>query len=270
MKKLLLSTLLTISFLGSSFAETKSVVLLNKIKSSSILNAKPAEGAGIGKIAIKTNLFGYLLKNYNLQGEYGFHKNLSVAVTLGLIRGLSLPKSVTSGLSVVPVFSGYGVTPELRFYPGKKEENQAPHGFYLAPYARFSGYKVSADLDYNDGTKTYETTVSAGVRGVGAGLMMGSQWLVGKHFTIDWWILGGGMNKYNVIVTASNPQFKDFTDDQMEDYNNSLNDEFSGQSGPLSNLKSSASLSGDKITVKISGIPAIGALRTGFCLGAYF
>jgi len=179
-----------------------------KEKKSFLLKSNVEAGSRTPKQVVKLNLSQLFLTNIALQYEYGFHKNFSAALGVSYLVPRKLPTLVYDEPSSVdgfisPKFGGFSITPEVRFYPGKKETRQAPHGFYLAPYFRYTRYKVSGD--YNDVVSASVTNKYKGTAtysGNSFGLMIGSQWIIGKHFSIDWWIIGGGYGKAKLKLEA--------------------------------------------------------------------
>lgn len=100
---------------------------------------------------------------------------------------------VTS-LSIFNVkFSGYGITPEFRYYPG----GEALHGFFVGPYLRFQQLSASKDFEAAGQTYTGKATLST----FGGGVVLGYQGIIGEHFSIEPF-LGLGYNARNVTVDA--------------------------------------------------------------------
>jgi hypothetical protein len=166
---------------------------------------KPAAGDQ-PKAVIKLNLSPLLFRNLTLQGEYAFHKNLSAALGFYYL----VPRSLPSWLMVLPKdfsrpeYGGWGLTPELRFYPGKKLKEPAPNGFYIAGYLRHSrnyvAMKYTFDAqNYLDFRFEYNPTT--------VGLMVGYQVLAGRHFSLDLWILGYGVGRAAISMEASTNAF---------------------------------------------------------------
>ena len=159
---------------------------------------------GESNIAIKMNLTQLALKNISFQAEYGFHNKMSVALGFSVLmkRSLSTLYSAPSQYGdnfTIPQLSGYAITPEFRFYPGGKEDKPAPNGFYIGAYFRYAKYKLTQTVSYTETGKTNPKTYSAEAKqtygGVNGGIMIGRQWIIAKHFTIDWWIIGAGYGK---------------------------------------------------------------------------
>ncbi|AKD02849.1 DUF3575 domain-containing protein [Pontibacter korlensis] len=100
----------------------------------------------------------------------------------------------TTGVSIKDVdFSGYGFTPEVRYY--LSETKQAPNGVYVAGYGRILNYKLTVDDE--DAGKTYEATYSP----VGAGVAAGNQWIFNSGISVDLF-LGLGVNGGSLKVKS--------------------------------------------------------------------
>ena len=72
---------------------------------------------------------------------------------------------------------GYALTPEIRYYTGSKRAR----GLYLAPYLRYSNYKLEGI--YTDNEVSYEN--GGHIKSLGGGLALGYQWLINDRFSID-------------------------------------------------------------------------------------
>lgn len=152
------------------------------------------------KNIIKTNLTGYIFRNYNLTYERSLTRWFSIAVSYGKIPEGEIPFSkqfleeddeAEFGLDEVQ-FSNTQFTIESRFYLGKGYGR----GFYFAPYYRQTTIQIN-NLVYNMSFENDDfatpVTLSGKMNGNGFGLMLGSQWTLGKknNWIIDWWIVGG-------------------------------------------------------------------------------
>jgi hypothetical protein len=166
------------------------------------------------KGVIKMNLSSLIFTNLAFQTEYAFHKNLSGALGFSYLLGTKLPPVISSaGLADTKV-NGYSLTPEFRFYPGKKEKHQAPHGFYFAPYARYAKFNFSAS--YLDAVRNFNGTIDATYSGFAGGLMIGSQWIIGNHFSIDLFIVGGHVGSGSLEINAYDPNVSEMDDLEKE------------------------------------------------------
>lgn len=226
---------------------------------------------------IKLNASQLALKNISLQYELGFHKNMSGAISYSNFIRREIPSQIYSNDKAdgyqLPYMKGWAITPEFRFYPGKKEEKPAPHGFYLAPYMRYSKYTLGADyieIDPNTGaTRNYEMTGT--YKGSTVGLMLGSQWIVGKHFSFDWWILGGGAGKGKLVLEAQGSGLNLSQADQ-DALKNDITQNVE-ELGRFSNGAVSVETTSNSAKVTVSGLPMTsirGALVAGFNFGFKF
>ncbi len=266
----LILLMLTISsYAGKGFLENKAVIDSSKSESVFKIKKNLTSGDFTARQVVKLNLSQLALKNISLQYEYGFHKNMSAALGVSFLLPSQVPSTFISDPSngiteTAPTYNGWAITPEFRFYPGKKEKHQAPHGFYLAPFIRYSAFNVNTTITSDS------TNVSVGVNikysGFTAGLMIGSQWLIGKHFAIDWWILGGGFGSATLQMDASSKNASMSQSDQNQlasDVKSSLNN-LSG------NTSVTVSTTSNSLEATISGLPKYTVRGFGLCLGYYF
>ncbi|MDF2450017.1 MAG: hypothetical protein K0R26_2521 [Bacteroidota bacterium] len=257
--------------------------LFPKEKKTFSLGAKTSGMAGDGDVlkspkqVIKLNLTQLALRNISLQYEFGFHKNFSVALGGSYL----LPKDIPSQLFApssngsgyqLPRFGGWAVTPEIRFYPGKKVKHQAPHGFYLAPYFRYSKYNLNSDYVNIDSTSGAQQNynVTASYAGFTAGLMIGSQWLIGKHFSIDWWIIGGGYGKakFNIHAVSTDGSIN-MSPQEQADLRRDIQDNI-GELGSFGNGEVTIETTNNSATATVTGLPMTSIRGFGLTLGFSF
>jgi hypothetical protein len=225
------------------------------------------------KQVIKLNLSQLGLASVSLQYEYAFHKNMSGALGVSLM----LPSSELSSLSTQPdanssitetppKYNGWSITPEFRFYTGKKKEHQAPHGFYIAPYFRYASYNVTTTLsDDISGTVVDLTGKYSGFTG---GLMIGSQWLIGKHFSIDWWIAGAGYGKGNLKLDAVSPNGNLSQQDQ-DNYKAQIKNGVDQITKAVGGTETAVTTTSNSVSANV-GLPMVSLRGFGLCLGFYF
>lgn len=165
---------------------------------SLVLN-KTTKVESIGKNIIKINLLALTLRTITLQYERVINKYLSVA-----IAGRYMPKASTPYKNLIynivgeddPEFketldnmliSNYALTPEVRFYLGKKGYGR---GFYLAPSYRYAYFTLNnLAYSYYDGDNQEGTiNMSGNMTANYGGFTVGAQWAFGKHLSLDWWI----------------------------------------------------------------------------------
>ena len=114
------------------------------------------------KNALKVNIFSPIVKT----GSFFYERALSdgASAQLGFFY---------TGYKISDTkLSGFGITPEFRFYPSKKEDMK---GFYLAPFVRYQNFSLTQDATASKGTFT----------SFGGGVLIGGQFLFGDIVTLD-------------------------------------------------------------------------------------
>jgi len=151
------------------------------------------------KNIVKLSLTSIAFRNIHLQYERILNKRVSISLSFSTIFEGEIPLlgSVENTIDDAKSFdkikdislSYYSVTPEVRFYLGKKGFGK---GFYLAPFYRNS--KLTLDgvsFEYpNDEGGTSSISTSGSISGNTVGLLIGSQFNLGKSIVLDWWIVG--------------------------------------------------------------------------------
>ena len=121
--------------------------------------------------ALKVNLLSPLVKT----GSFFYEQQLGAksSLQLGALATYWSPDGNTR-------LRGFAFTPEYRrYFAGSK---QALNGFYVAPFLRYQ--KMALSMDVTDETDTpYTGTVT--LQTLGAGLVVGHQWLFGGRVTLD-------------------------------------------------------------------------------------
>lgn len=107
----------------------------------------------------------------------------------------------------------YHITPEIRFYFGRK---QAPIGTYLSVFAKYNNFRgnlpVFIDTDYKDVPVRLELPVDTKLKTTTGGLMVGHQFRIGNRFTFDCYIIGAHFGRVSVHG-ESNQNLEGFDDD---------------------------------------------------------
>ncbi len=237
-----------------------------------------ANSEGQANIVVKMNVSQLLLGTLAFQREYGFHKNMSFALGAHFLLPKKAPKYFAEedptgeGLRDTKL-KGFAITPEFRFYPGAKEEHQAPHGFYLAPYFRYARFTFTSgyhDVYYDDVTKKnveYGYDMKVTYKGNTIGLMIGSQWIIGDHFSIDWWIIGAGFGKADLEMRADGQGFT-LDQDAQDELKKQLEREFAAASFIGSKPVVETTATSAKVT--IPNLPMRSIRAFGLCLGYAF
>lgn len=165
---------------------------------------------------LKVNLSSIVFNNYSFQYERVLGKRWSVALGYSFRPKGALPfKSALEGMAEEEdeatnylidnaKIGATAITPEIRWYLGQGYGK----GFYIAPYYRYSKFETQDVLvEYEDGTGTQFLKMGGDITGSSFGLMFGAQWTIGKHFVIDWWIIGAhiGSGSGKIVGTSSAP-----------------------------------------------------------------
>ena len=150
---------------------------------------------------LKLNLTGIPFRNYSFQVERTLTKLISLSLAYRIMPEGDIPfkSQITNSVgnddpdiinSIENLkISDYAITPEIRFYIGKKGYG---NGFYFSAFYRHAQFDlIDFPIDFEDGDGAQNTIKLSGkVKGNTAGIFVGAQWAVGKHLCIDWWILG--------------------------------------------------------------------------------
>ena len=93
------------------------------------------------------------------------------------------------------------------------------------------------------------------------------QWIVAKHFNIDFWILGGGFGKAKYEYTWSSPQ-ANLTPAQQADLKQEYLNYFDGVAALGGDLE--VTTTPKSATASASGLPFYSIRLLGLCLGYAF
>lgn len=148
----------------------------------------------INKNIAKINLIGFSI---NAQYERIISKRFSISLSYKvlpsgkfLFRGL-IPTTDPQARESLDnlIVSNSAITPEIRFYVGKKGYGQ---GFYIAPFfrnANYNGKGISIDFTRDNG-QPGSFNMEGKIKSNTYGLLFGAQWKLGKRTWLDWQILG--------------------------------------------------------------------------------
>lgn len=155
--------------------------------------------------------------------------------------------------------SNFTITPEYRFYMSGK----APAGFYVAPFARYQRMSFEQVYQFTASSgKVHNPLIGGNINNIGAGLLFGAQWLIGKNFTFDWWIAGPVVGKSNGLLQGTD----DMSDLSAADRAD-LKGDIESTKLPLMNIE--ATVGQNNIDVKLDGGYA-GLRAFGFNFGIRF
>ena len=114
------------------------------------------------KNVIKLNLFSPIVRTVSGFYENAFSENTSAQLGF-FYTGVSIDDTK---------FSGFGITPEIRFY---LSETSAPQGFYAAPFIRYQNFDLTEE----------STDAQATLSNFGGGLVIGKQWIFKERIALD-------------------------------------------------------------------------------------
>lgn len=151
---------------------------------------------------VKINLTSIVLKNYSLQYEHAFTKSVAVALSYRTMPNSSIPfkkeieKAAAEDGDQETIdairdlrIENFAITPEVRFYLGKKGWGR---GFYIAPFYRYAEFRANnINFEYGDDPNVQNKIALSGkVTSNTGGLAFGAQWALGKVLVLDWTIFG--------------------------------------------------------------------------------
>lgn len=228
----------------------------------------------IPKNLFKVNLTSLVLNNYMGQYERVLGKSLSVAFSYRvmpestipfkdfILKQIDDPEGDASEILNNLKISNYAITPEIRFYLGKKGYGR---GFYIAPfyrYAFFEGTNLSFDYDYETGgaSQTGTLTLKGDLTANTVGIMFGAQWALGRNICLDWWLIGPhfGTGKGNFVGTSSQA----LTSEMQSAISDALND------FDIPMYDKTVTVNGQGATMTLEG--KTGGIRAGILLGIKF
>jgi len=162
------------------------------------------------KNIIKTNITSPILfNNYSFQYERVFLEKFSVSLSYRFMPKRGIPyknqiakffddyndKDVINVLENLQI-DNYAITPEFRFYLGRKR------GLYASVYYRYAKFGLngySIDFDKYDGSKG-NIKLNGDIKSNSVGIMLGKQWILARYIVLDWWIMGGHIGSAKGII----------------------------------------------------------------------
>ena len=184
-----------------------------------------------------------------LHAEWAYGANKSLSLTVGVPRSTRPPGWVLNSVSIAEngsvttnEFYNFGIMIENRFYFSQ----EAPYGFYLAPYLRYN--KMWLDRITENPEKTGATTMRGTLYGIGVGGAVGWQIPLGEHFTLDATFAAIDLKWMRGNVSYSS------TDTNNDIYE--LRDEVQAvvEDIPIVGKKLSAQIDGEQIKVRTPGV----------------
>jgi hypothetical protein len=167
---------------------------------------------------IKLSLTTLPFKDFSLQYERVLSRRISAAASFSIMPERNIP-FVDQVIKMAEfddpeaediirdlLISSYTVTPEVRFYLGKKGYST---GFYLSLFYRYGHYEASnAAIPYtNDEDEDITINTGGSITSHTGGFLMGYQWALGKHMCLDWQMFGPhfGVSSGDFLGVPSTP-----------------------------------------------------------------
>ena len=154
---------------------------------------------------------------YNLSGALVF--GVDKYIVLGYERVLSPRKSVSInfGSAALPKLAsivtdsfkteksgdrkGYNFSIDYRFYLGKENKFNAPHGLYIGPYYSYNHFDNKQDWLHIASAGSSQVSTNSKLNISTVGFEVGYQFIIGKHFAIDMIMVGPGLGFYKYQAT---------------------------------------------------------------------
>lgn len=112
---------------------------------------------------VKINILSPLVRTLNVSYEHAINETGSFQIGF-FYTGYSVDQTK---------FSGFGITPEYRFY---LSDTPAPQGVYVAPFVRYQNFTLK-DKEITDSKAEFST--------FGGGLVIGKQWIFKDKISLD-------------------------------------------------------------------------------------
>jgi len=161
-------------------------------------------------------------------------------------------------------WTSYGFMPSFRIYMGEK--NPAPHGFYVSPYLSYNNNALNFSMEYShEGEANIPANFKVAMGTIGAGIMIGNQWVIKDRVVIDFNYLGigYGLRNYSMKFVADDENI-DY--EELEEIVNEVIDDSRNTGG---SIKPKSVKSFDD-GIKVAGIGSGLQLKCSFSVGYKF
>ncbi len=204
----------------------------------------------------------------NLQGSYLYAHSLPQSIVNKIWRNdAEADQKLTFGK---PRFTGYGFTPEIRYYFLPKQN--APNGLYAGIYLRMWQYNAKMAVTYinpalNLPIDTFQLTGKLSYYAIRPGLQIGYNWIIGEHFSLDAF-LGANYGVNGANMQLQSPIILDLYDALIDDFV-----EIAGQQGTI--IRQTADVIRDSFSrkadrVSFGGTFGLPGFRAGLTAGFAF
>lgn len=216
----------------------------------------------------KINVSSLIFSNISLQYERVVRRKITVALGVGIMPKTGLPFEKTlmdefghnadaKRAIETTKLSNFNITPEIRFYMGKKN---APAGFYIAPFVRYNQMNFEQLYEFTaSDNKKYHPLINGKINNFGGGILFGAQWSLSRKISLDWWIAGPSYGTLKGNLSGTEDMSTMSAADKQK-----LERDIEDVDLPL--IKTDATVGNNRVDVKLSG-SYIGLRTFGFALG---
>jgi hypothetical protein len=251
----LTSNLLSILTMKNILILIPLVCLLQSTKAQNT-SLKPA-------IAVKWAPTGLLLGSVSLQGEYNFGKNsltAKIGVPANTHRNFTYEDNDANfSMKATSFMAGY------RIYLSKQQLK----GLYLEPYFKYVHHTAEGVGTGTLSGESIELNFTNNYNGFGAGAQLGAQFLIGKKFIIDLFLLGpeinSSMNNFKAVEVSNSLPWTFIQAREAENDIRDFVDQF-----PFVRNRTSVMVDKDNRTVMANFKGALPGFRTGVSFGFLF
>ena len=167
------------------------------------------------KNVLKGNIFSPIVKSASFFYERSLNEKSSIQI--GYFYNWDKPDfNLFGGFGIE--WSGFGITPEYRYYPSRKALN----GFYLAPFLRYIQYTSEHSFEigfHNQTTFNWVSNIenqSAIETNIGGGFLVGHQWIL-NFFSIDTFI-GPCLIKRSTQVSGKSTEYTGYDEEDFTSF----------------------------------------------------
>jgi hypothetical protein len=189
----------------------------------------------------------------NLRAEWAYANRKSLSLLVYAPRPTTVPGFLAKNLdfggdltATKSCYTAYGAVLEHRFYLGQN----SMHGFYLAPYGRYSHFAVERTTQ-NSGNQ-YKTTVTGTMSGFGLGAAAGVQFRLGDFLTLDATLAGVDFKWLRGALAYST----DDPENNLAAFRDKVQETVGGI--PIIGSKLAAAVEGNTVKVRTPGLLAPG------------
>lgn len=212
---------------------------------------------------IKLNLLPLAVGNVAIEYERPIQERISLNGTLSWWPTSGLPLKSLWDSAIEDEYNilgnarlgAFSLAPEVRFYLGRKG---APRGFYLAPFLKYSNYRLSTTITVDQPEYQRSVTLSGALNAFTVGAAIGSQWRLSEAIYLDWRIIGPNYGFNNGQFDGKTP----LNANEQKEIQKQLDD------FDIEVLKLKKEVNADGVSIRTTG--PFGGFRTALSVGYRF